>query len=182
MNQKKPTPKKPASRPLSQGLVLAAHAKKQRADFDAAVEDEVISSENWQWRKFALGMMNGLANYKAYAEAYSMPNVDRDERAYMVAAACSSKLLKNTKFRDYWRELIEEQGFNHDVVDTEALKLITDSDTPPQVRRAAIRDYNELRGRIVKKSTLTDSKGTSLFDDAAGFELKVVRSSSTGGA
>ncbi|MFA5172603.1 MAG: hypothetical protein WC426_13660 [Sulfuriferula sp.] len=164
--------------PVQKGLVTAADVKRANDNAKKAQEDIILAGVNWQWRKFALGLMNGLANYKAYAEAYNMPTVDRDERAYMVAAACSSKLLKNAKFLEYWREIIKEQGFNHDVVDVQALKLITDEDTPPAVRRAAIRDYNELQGRIIKKATMTDGSGKSLFDDdSSSFELKVVRAS-----
>lgn len=177
----------PQKKPIRQRSVDSVKAKpkaglldvaaQQRAEKNAreAQEQALLGSTNWQWRKFALGLMNGLNNYKAYAEAYSMPNVDRDDRAYQVAAAAASRLLKNVKFREYWRELIVEQGFNHDVVDTEALKLITNEDTPPQVRRAAIRDYNELTGRIVKKQALTDGDGKSLFDEGGGFELVVRR-------
>lgn len=173
MSRKQPTRKKSANSTKAKNpnaIVVSERSKEQREK-----EEKLLRETNWQWRKFALGLMNGLANYKAYAEAYNMPNVDRDERAYQVAAANASRLLKNAKFREMWRALIIEQGFNHDVVDTEALKLITDADTPPQVRRAAIRDYNELMGRIVKRTTLTDTEGKSLFDDGSGFELKVVR-------
>lgn len=139
-------------------------------------EEYLIGKVNWQWRKFALGLMNGLPNYKAYAEAYDMNDVDRNDRSYKVAAVLSSQLLKNPNFRAYWRELIEEQGFNNDVADTEMVKLITDPDTPAAVRRATIRDYNELQGRIVKKQSWTDEQGVSLFDpENTSFEIRVVR-------
>lgn len=172
MSQSQPTPAASENNTAKSSAVLDLSDQRQQ---EKKAEDKLLANTNWQWREFALGLMNGLANYKAYAVAYNMPNVDRDNRAYMVAAASSSKLLKNAKFRDYWRALIIEQGFNHDVVDAEAMKLITDPDTPPQVRRAAIKDYNELTGRIVKKQALTDGEGKSLFDDGSGFELIVRR-------
>lgn len=138
-------------------------------------ENALIGEINWQWRKFALGIMNGLNNYKAYAEAYDIKNVDTDERAYRVAAASAARLLKNVNFKTFWRELLTEQGFNDDVVDSQMLMLITDPLTPHTVKRAAIRDYNELQGRIVKKATLTDDEGKSLFD-VDSFTVKVVKS------
>lgn len=165
----------PAASENSEGKSSAVLDLSDERRKEKQAEDKLIAKTNWQWREFALGMMNGLNNYKAYAIAYNMPNVDRDKRAYQVANAAASRLLQNVNFRDYWRALIIEQGFNHDVVDAEAMKLITDPDTPPQVRRAAIRDYNELTGRIVKKQALTDGEGKSLFDDGKGFELIVRR-------
>lgn len=196
-SQKKPTPKSSASSTAAakkrraakrkaraaktqpvQGLITAAQAQAEREQAEAAEQAALVSTVNWQWRKFALGIMNGLHTYKAYAEAYSMPNVDRDDQAYKVAAAAGTRLLKNVKFREYWRELLDEQGLNDEVVDSEMLKLITDPEVPYAVRRAAIRDYNELKGRIIKKQTMTDGSGKSLFDDdSSSFELKVVRAS-----
>lgn len=197
-SRKEPTPKKPESSKAEkakraarrkaraakaaktqaqpQGVITAAQAQKERDEKQQAQEDVIIGKINWQWRKFALGIMNYLPAYKAYAEAYSIPNVDRDDRAYKVATASSARLLANVSFRKYWRELLEEQGFNDDMVDTQMLMQITDPETPHAVRRAAIRDYNELKGRIIKKQTMTDGQGKSLFDDdSTNFELKVVR-------
>lgn len=147
--------------------------QKQRAH---ETEEYLLGKVNWQWRKFALGIMNGLQNYRAYAEAYDMNDVDRNDRSYKVAAVLSSQLLKNPNFRAYWRDLLEEQGFSDDMADTEMVKLMTDPDTPAAVRRATIRDYNELKGRIVKKQSWTDDQGISLFDpEATSFEIRVVR-------
>lgn len=157
---------------------IISKAEHDRSERQRAHETEeyLLGKVNWQWRTFALGLMNGLPNYKAYAEAYDMNDVDRNDRSYKVAAVLSSQLLKNPNFRAYWRELIEEQGFNNDVADTEMVKLITDPDTPAAVRRATIRDYNELQGRIVKKQSWTDEQGISLFDpENTSFEIRVVR-------
>lgn len=157
---------------------IVSKAEQDRANRQRAHETEeyLLSKVNWQWRKFALGIMNGLQNYKAYAEAYDMNDVDRNDRSYKVAAVLSSQLLKNPNFRAYWRELLEEQGFSNDMADTEMVKLMTDPDTPAAVRRATIRDYNELQGRIVKKQSWTDEQGISLFDpENTSFEIRVVR-------
>lgn len=162
--------------PVTKAIISKAQLDREQADRERAEQEALVGGINWQWRKFALGLMNGLPNYKAYAEAYDMNDVDRDEKQYMVAAAVSSRLLKNAKFRAYWRELLEEQGFNHDTVDSEMVRLITDPLTPPAVRRATIRDYNELQGRIVKKQSWTDEQGISLFDpENTSFEIRVVR-------
>lgn len=164
--------------PVVKAIITKAQADRERKDHERKKEDALLSTVNWQWRKFALGLMNGLPNYKAYAEAYDMNDVERDNRQYQVAAVKSSYLLKNGKFRAFWRDLLEEQGFNDDAVDTEMVKLMTDPDTPPAVRRATIRDYNELKGRIVKKQSWTDDQGISLFDaDNTSFEIRVVRPS-----
>lgn len=155
----------------------AAHDRAEK-DKQRAIEDHLLGKVNWQWRMFALGIMNGLPNYKAYAEAYDMNDVDRNDRSYKLAAVLSSQLLKNPNFRAFWRDLLEEQGFNNDVADTEMLRLITNPDTPAAVRRATIRDYNELQGRIVKKQSWTDEQGKSLFDsDTTSFEIRVVKGS-----
>lgn len=172
----KSTKQQKADAPKVSAIIKKAEHDKRERQRRKDLEDAVLGTINWQWRKFALGIMNGKENYKAYAEAYDMNDVDRDERAYQVAAVLSSRLLKNVKFREYWRELLEEQGFNDDVADTQMLRLITDLDTPPAVRRATIRDYNELKGRIVKKNAFTDDKGISLFDpETTAFEIRVVR-------
>lgn len=172
----KSTKAQKAAVPVVTAIISKAEHNRQEKARKRAIEDEVLGTINWQWRAFALGIMNGKENYKAYAEAYDMNDVDRDERAYRVAATLSSRLLKNVKFREYWRELLEEQGFNDDFADTQMLRLIGDLDTPPAVRRATIRDYNELKGRIVKKSAFTDDKGISLFDpENTQFEIRVVR-------
>ena len=152
--RKKSRPAKNSNSPL---IPIAIEQERQR-QHKQNLEDAIIADINWQWRTFALGIMNGKANYTAYNEAYKIGDVDNNHRAYMVASACAARLLKNAKFREYWRELLGEQGFNHDVVDSQMLKQITSPDTPENVRRAAIRDYNELNGRIVQKTDIT-SKG-----------------------
>lgn len=172
----KSTKQQKADAPKASAIISkAAHDRAERQR-KRDLEDAVLGTVNWQWRAFALGIMNGKENYRAYADAYDMNDVDRDERAYRVAATLSSRLLKNVNFRAYWRELLEEQGFNDDMADTQMVRLITDLETPPAVRRATIRDYNELKGRIVKKNAFTDDKGISLFDpETTAFEIRVVR-------
>ena len=174
-NDKHASRKRRSSRKVP-AAVLDPNAQK-KADEQAKREAENvdIGTINWQWRKFALGIMNGLNNYQAYAQAYDYRNVETDEREYQLCAVYSSRLLKNDKFRAYWRDLLEEQGFNNDMVDSQMLMLITDPLSPHTVRRAAIRDYNELQGRIIKKASLTDDEGNSLFD-AAKFTIEVVQS------
>lgn len=168
MSQKQPTPPSRGNKPAKRAKTPAV------VDPIAKEQQEAVAAINWQWRKFALAIMNGRQMYQAYNDAYEIGDVEKDQQAYQVAAASATRLLKNVKFRKYWRELLEEQGFNDDVVDSQMLTLITDPATPHMVRRAAIRDYNELKGRIIKKIAPTDDKGNSLFDEAE-FTMKVVR-------
>lgn len=162
--------------PVVTAIISKAQHDREEKQRKADLEDAVLGTVNWQWRTFALGLMNGKENYKAYAEAYDMNDVDRNDRAYRVATTLSSRLLKKVEFRAYWQELIVEQGFSDEMADTEMVKLITDPNTPPAVRRATIRDYNELQGRIVKKNSFTDDKGISLFDpENTAFEIRIVK-------
>lgn len=172
--------KRRSTRKAVPATVLDPHAQ-EKADQQRQreAEDAMLGEINWQWRMFALNLMNGLNGYQAYAKAYGIENVETDERAYKVAAASAARLLKNVSFKTFWRELLDEQGFNHDMVDSQLLMLITDPLTPHTVRRAAIRDYNELQGRIIKKQSLTDDDGKSLFD-VDSFTVKVVKSASPG--
>lgn len=174
-NGKHASRKKRNARKVPSAVLDPAAQKKYEEQVRREAEDLDIGTINWQWRMFALGIMNGLNNYQAYAQAYGYKNVETDEREYKLCAVYSSRLLKNDSFRAYWRDLLEEQGFNHDMVDSQMLMLITDPLTPHTVKRAAIRDYNELQGRIIKKASLTDDEGNSLFD-AASFTIEVVPS------
>lgn len=172
----KSTKQQKADAKVTTAILSRAELEKQKREQQRRLEDHIIAGTNWQWRKFALGLMNGKPNYLAYAEAYDMNDVERDQRAYQVAAACATQLLKNTKFREFWRDLIVEQGFNNEIVDSETVRLITDPDTPPAVRRATIRDFNELQGRIVKRNAFTDDQGKSLFDKGnTSFDIRVVK-------
>jgi len=118
-------------------------------------EDYLVGSVDWRWRQFALGIMNQKPNYQAYNDAYQVGDVENDERAYQVACAASSQLLRNVKFRTYWRELIVESGFNDEVADSRLTKVMTDPNTTNGDLVRALKLYSDLGGRIINKTDVT---------------------------
>lgn len=116
-------------------------------------DEEWVDEINVRWRKVIENLMNGNTILDSYASAYEIEI--GTPKGYNVAAASGSRLLKNAKFRDLWHKVIEEQGFNDETADFRLLDLITNPGIEPTVRRAAIHDYNELTGRIIKKTDLT---------------------------
>lgn len=94
--------------------------------------------------------MNGNWVY-CYAKAYWM-DITIPE-SYASAGASASRLLKNVIIRKRLRDLLDLH-INTEVVDHELAKLIV-QDEDKQVKRAAIRDWNELAERIKKKIDIT---------------------------
>lgn len=85
---------------------------------------------------------------QSYAEAYG---IDLSVRgSYSAAVAAASRLLTNVKILDEINRIFEFRGLNDVFVDKQLEKLITqDADFKSKV--AAIREYNSLKGRIIKK-------------------------------
>ena len=108
---------------------------------------------NWNWREVIKDLLEGEAGYIAYANAYEIDITE--PRGRRVAEANYSRLLRNAKFTRLWKQVLEEQGFNEHNMDAVMLKMIADDMTPHQTRRALIRDFNELNGRIVKRTDFT---------------------------
>lgn len=71
------------------------------------------------------------------------------DRAYNVCAVEAARLLRNPKILARITELLNEL-LSNDIVDAEMAKLIVQDDDKP-TKRAAISDYNKLRGRIIDK-------------------------------
>lgn len=116
-------------------------------------DEDLANSLNTHWRKVIDGLMNYLKPFEAYAKAYE---IDIDKPASRnVAYANASRLLKNVKFRSLWKKVIEENGFSDEQADWQLTDLMTNPGYDPKVRRAAVHDYNELTGRIIKKTDLT---------------------------
>lgn len=170
MSRKRPIKSKNANKPKSE-LVGAADIESREQEHQRNLEDAVISTVNWQWRKFSLNIMNGMQKYAAYADAYGIEDVENNDRAYKVAAACSARLLKNASFIKYYRELLGEQGFNDDIADTRLLQALTSPDVPWQSVLKAIEQYNKLRGRIVDRSDIT-SKGRRILQPKVVSKIK----------
>lgn len=122
------------------------------------IEQDALGSIDWRWRKFALGIMNGKMNYQAYDDAYNIGDVENDEKAYQVACVGASQLLRNIKFRDYWRQLIIESGFNDEVADSRLIQIMTNPSTPAKDVLKAVELFKKLGGKIIDRTDVT-SKG-----------------------
>lgn len=89
-------------------------------------------------KKTIFRMGNGTLSYmKAY---------DLKESQYNHASVNSHDLLRNTKIKKRMRELLEDNGFNDQVVDARLTEIIKDAS--PKDSNMAIKTYNELQKRI----------------------------------
>jgi len=114
---------------------------------------EAPENFNWQWREVIRSLLYGEDAYVAYAQAYEIDiSAESGKRQAM---ANSSRLIRNDKFKRLWRQVLDETGFNAETMDSVTLSMIKDESTPHQTRRALIRDFNELNGRIVNRTDLT---------------------------
>lgn len=112
-------------------------------------DPDAPTSYNWAWRAVIQGLMDRKPAYVAYAEAYDIDISNKSGE--LQARANSSRLIANDNFKRLWRKVLTEVGFNNETVDSELIKLMTDPTVHPSIRRAAIRDFNELHGRIITK-------------------------------
>jgi hypothetical protein len=112
---------------------------------------------NVRWRKVIEERMNGKTMTEAYALAYDI-DITKTKLAYNVATSNASRLLRNAKFQRLWDRMNAERGFSDQMADWQLADLMTNPGVEPAVRRAAINDYNKLRGRVVEKVDHT-SKG-----------------------
>lgn len=95
---------------------------------------------------------------RAYAKAYGI-NIKKTSN-YNVARTQASILLTNPNVLKRIDELIELDGFNDTYADKQLAKLIM-QDADLSVKRAALRDYNQLKGRIIERLDHT-SKGEKM--------------------
>lgn len=92
---------------------------------------------------------NGAQCYlKVYGEEYFKKN--NKQMSYMAAIACASRLLTKANVIARINELLETGGFNEENVDKQHLFLINQH-ADFKTKMAAIKEYNELKGRIQKK-------------------------------
>lgn len=138
-------------------------------------DEEWVKDLNVRWRKVINRLMEGKLIYEAYAKAYDI-EIDTSEGKNLANAA-GSRLLRNVKFKTLWHKVIEERGFNDEAVDWALADLITNPDVDPSTRRAAIKDYNELRGRVIKKTDITT--GGQGFFTKSKLEINVVEDPKT---
>lgn len=121
-------------------------------------DEDWVDDINVRWRKVIDELMKGSMIYDAYAKVYDIETSTPSGKN--VAQAAGSRLLANVRFKKLWRKVIEERGFNEETADSVMLDLITNPKYDPKVRRAALHDYNELTGRIIKKTDLTSGGKT----------------------
>lgn len=134
---------------------------------------------NWHWREVIRGLLDNLPGYQAYARAYEIDISEESGRR--VAEANYSRLLRNAKFRDLWRRVLEEIGLNDEMVDSQLYKLITGESVENAVKQRAIAHYNELRGRITRNVKLNANVKSSAFSGLTEEELRKLAADSGDG-
>jgi hypothetical protein len=111
------------------------------------LSDTIDPTYNWKWHHFMLGIMNGENRYLAYCKAFG---IDPDDKSkYATACVSASQLLRKPKFQTFWTEYLEANGFNDAEVDQKLLELMDAEEK--NVALGAIKHYNELRGRVIKR-------------------------------
>ncbi|RJQ67325.1 MAG: hypothetical protein C4519_24320 [Desulfobacteraceae bacterium] len=95
---------------------------------------------------------------QAYIEAYQPKRVGN---WYNSAKSSAFNLLTKTDILSRIDELLELRGLNDSFVDKQLEKLIT-QDADFKSKLGAIKEYNELKKRILKKIELTPSEGFSI--------------------
>lgn len=100
---------------------------------------------------------------QAYIEAY---NPDREGNWYKSAQASASRLLSNVKIIERINTILEQTGFNEAFVDKQLSFLIAQHDDK-SVKLGAIKEFNALKARIIKKLDLTTNG-----KDIGGLESK----------
>jgi len=98
---------------------------------------------------------------QSYAEAY---NIKLTKKTYKSCYVRASTLLRNIKVLQYINTMLDIAGFNNANVDKQHNFLIN-QDSDLAVKRAAIADYNKLKGRIIEKLEHTGRDGKDLFED-----------------
>lgn len=122
-------------------------------------DPELAENRNYKWREVIDSLLNGDYITDAYAKAYDI-DVSIPSK-YNIAASNGSRLLRNAKFKQLWRKVIEEKGFNDETVDWKLTDLMTNPAVEPAVQLNALKHYNELSGRVIKKIDHT-SKGKAI--------------------
>lgn len=90
-------------------------------------------------------MGNGV---QCYVEAYDFDTTKKGW--YKTCKANASRLLTNANLLKYMDKLLEFEGFNDQFVDKQLLFLITQN-AELGTKAVAIKHYNDLRARVIKK-------------------------------
>jgi hypothetical protein len=99
---------------------------------------------------------------QSYIEAY---NPKRKGNWYNSAMASASRLLRDVKILARINEILEETGFNDAFIDKQLSLLITQN-ADYKSKLGAIKEYNALKARVIKKIDLTSNgKGLQLTEE-----------------
>lgn len=99
--------------------------------------------------KFVRLYLSGMNGTQAYLKAKGW-NAN-DSNKYLVASACSSRLLANAKVCQRIRQLMDLSGFNEDGADKE-LNFLMSQHNDLKTKLGAIKHFNELKKRAGAKN------------------------------
>lgn len=121
-------------------------------------DDSLVDTVNVRWRTVIDELMNRQKIYIAYARAYDI-DITKPGQQH-VAEANGSRLLRNAEFKKLWSKVIEERGFNEQTADWILTDLMTSPSVEPKVQLLALKHFNELSGRVIKKTDVTSNGET----------------------
>ena len=93
---------------------------------------------------------------QSYVEAYDIDLTKKGQ--YSAAGAGACRLLKNTKILAYINKIMSETGFNDAHADKQLSFLMTQN-AELGVKLGAIREFNALKARIVKRQSTDITSG-----------------------
>jgi len=100
---------------------------------------------------------------QSYIEAYNV-NIEK-KNGYSTARRCASDNLAKPLILNRINELLEEDGLNDAFVDKQ-LKFLITQHQDHRAKIAAIKEYNNLKGRIANKIELTGKDGGPVVTQA----------------
>lgn len=110
-------------------------------EFPTTVIQKVKGKSKKKKRVERFRMGNGTISY---CLAYGLDYLDRT--TYNTASVSSHDLLRNPKIKTMMREILDDEGFNDEVVDARHMDIIINGRN--QDSNTAIKEYNNLRKRI----------------------------------
>ena len=101
---------------------------------------------------------------KSYLEAYGLKSEEGKSISYDTAKANAYKLLTKSYITTRINELFQAHGLNDTFVDKQLEKLIIqDADFKTKIN--AIKEYNALKQRVVKKAEVKVQKAADFFNE-----------------
>lgn len=97
--------------------------------------------------------------FQSYCAAYRKEPKTRKEISSVTSMA--SKLLTNVDICRFITDLLDEAGLNDNFIDKQLLFVATQNENLP-AKMSAIKEYNNLKSRIVTKIAQTDKDGNDV--------------------